>query len=54
MVTLDENNQPAALLTATGQSAESRSIGFEGQFEIASWTITERQRHCTRHGPRLH
>ncbi len=50
VVTLDENNQPAALPIATGQSAESRSIGFEGQFEIAGWTITERMRYSVNRG----
>ena len=50
VITLDQNNQPAALPIATGQSAESRSIGFEGQFEIAGWTITERMRYSVNRG----
>lgn len=45
VITLDRNNQPVALPIATGQSAKSKSIGFEAQFEVAGWTITEKARY---------
>ncbi|WAC24922.1 TonB-dependent receptor domain-containing protein [Blastomonas sp. SL216] len=50
IITLDQNNNPAAFPVATGQSAESKSIGLEGQFEVAGWTITERMRYAANGG----
>lgn len=50
VITLDRNNQPTALPIATGQSAKSRSIGFEAQFELGEWTITERARYAVNGG----
>lgn len=50
VITLDRNNQPVALPIATGQSAKSKSIGFEAQFDIAGWTITEKARYAVNGG----
>lgn len=50
VVTLDQNNQPAAFPISTGQSAESKSAGLEAQFEVAGWTITERMRYAINGG----
>lgn len=50
ILTLDRNNQPIALPISTGQSAKSRSIGFEAQFEVAGWTITEKARYASNGG----
>jgi len=50
VITLDQNNSPAAFPVATGQSAESKSIGLEAQFEVAGWTITERMRYAANGG----
>lgn len=50
VITLDRNNQPVALPIATGQSARSKSIGFEAQFDIAGWTITEKARYAVNGG----
>ncbi|HEY6964932.1 MAG TPA: TonB-dependent receptor [Erythrobacter sp.] len=50
VITLDRNNQPVALPISTGQSAKSKSIGFEAQFDIAGWTITERARYAVNGG----
>lgn len=50
VITLDRNNQPTALPIATGQSAKSRSLGFEAQFELGGWTITERARYAVNGG----
>lgn len=50
VLTLDRNNNPVALPIATGQSAKSRSIGFEAQFEMGGWTITERARYAVNGG----
>lgn len=50
VITLDRNNQPVALPIATGQSAKSRSLGFEAQFELGEWTITERARYAVNGG----
>ncbi|WP_285711182.1 TonB-dependent receptor domain-containing protein [Erythrobacter oryzae] len=50
VITLDRNNQPVALPISTGQSAKSKSIGFEAQFDIAGWTITEKMRYAVNGG----
>ncbi|PLK28052.1 TonB-dependent receptor [Porphyrobacter sp. TH134] len=50
VITLDRNNQPVALPISTGQSAKSRSIGFEAQFELGDWTITEKMRYAVNGG----
>ncbi|MBU7580720.1 MAG: TonB-dependent receptor plug domain-containing protein, partial [Porphyrobacter sp.] len=50
VMTLDRNNQPVALPIATGQSAKSKSIGIEAQFDIAGWTITEKMRYAANGG----
>ena len=50
VITLDRNNQPVALPISTGQSAKSKSIGFEAQFDVAGWTITERARYAVNGG----
>jgi outer membrane receptor protein involved in Fe transport len=50
VITLDRNNNPVALPIATGQSAKSKSIGFEAQFDIAGWTITEKARYAVNGG----
>jgi outer membrane receptor protein involved in Fe transport len=50
VITLDRNNQPVALPISTGQSATSRSVGFEAQFDIAGWTITEKARYAVNGG----
>lgn len=50
VITLDRNNNPVALPIATGQSAKSRSVGFEAQFDIGGWTITERMRYAVNGG----
>ncbi|WP_086741029.1 TonB-dependent receptor domain-containing protein [Erythrobacter colymbi] len=50
VITLDRNNQPVALPISTGQSAKSKSIGFEAQFDIAGWTITEKARYAVNGG----
>ena len=50
VITLDRDNQPVALPIATGQSARSRSLGFEAQFDIAGWTITEKARYAVNGG----
>ncbi len=50
VITLDQKNQPAAFPVATGQSAESKSIGVEAQFDVAGWTITERMRYAANGG----
>ncbi|MCX7283129.1 MAG: TonB-dependent receptor [Novosphingobium sp.] len=50
VVTLDQDNQPAAFPIATGQSAKSKSVGLEAQFEVAGWTITERMRYASNGG----
>lgn len=50
VVTLDQNNQLAAFPIATGQSAVSKSVGLEAQFEVAGWTITEKMRYAANGG----
>jgi outer membrane receptor protein involved in Fe transport len=50
VITLDRNNQPAALPISTGQTTKSHSIGFETQFELDGWTITERMRYAANGG----
>ncbi len=35
---------------STGQSAKSKSIGFEAQFDVAGWTITEKARYAVNGG----
>lgn len=50
ILTLDRTNQPIALPLSTGQSAKSRSIGFEAQFDVAGWTVTERVRYAVNGG----
>lgn len=50
VITLDRNNQPVALPIATGQSAKSKSVGFEAQFDVAGWTITEKMRYAVNGG----
>lgn len=50
VITLDRNNQPVALPISTGQSAKSKSLGFEAQFDIAGWTITEKARYAVNGG----
>ena len=50
VVTLDENNQLAALPLSTGQHAVSKSIGLETQFDVAGWTITEKARYASNSG----
>jgi outer membrane receptor protein involved in Fe transport len=50
VLTLDRNNNPVALPISTGQSAKSRSIGLEAQFELGGWTITEKLRYAVNGG----
>lgn len=50
VITLDRNNQPVALPISTGQSAKSRSVGLEAQFELDGWTITNRMRYAVNGG----
>ena len=50
VITLDRNNQPVALPISTGQSTKSKSVGFEAQFDIAGWTITEKARYAVNGG----
>lgn len=50
VITLDGNNNPAAFPIGTGQSAKSASVGFEAQFELGGWTITERMRYAANSG----
>jgi len=50
IITLDGNNNPAAYSINTGQSATSKSIGIEAQFEIGGWTVTERARYAKNGG----
>jgi outer membrane receptor protein involved in Fe transport len=50
VITLDRNNQPVALPISTGQSVKSKSIGFEAQFDVAGWTITEKVRYAVNGG----
>ncbi|QDH35360.1 TonB-dependent receptor [Porphyrobacter sp. YT40] len=50
VITLDRNNQPVALPIATGQSAKSKSVGFEAQFDLGGWTITEKMRYAVNGG----
>ncbi|MBC2669555.1 TonB-dependent receptor domain-containing protein [Novosphingobium piscinae] len=50
VITLDQANNLAALPIDTGQHAVSKSFGFETQFDIAGWTITERARFAANGG----
>lgn len=50
VLTLDRNNNPVALPISTGQSAKSKSIGLEAQFELGGWTITEKARYAVNGG----
>ena len=50
VVTLDQNNQLAALPIDTGQHAVSKSVGIETQFDVAGWTITEKARYAANGG----
>lgn len=47
---LDENNQPITVDIRDGQRVRERAIGFEGQLELAGWTVTERFRVTSRSG----
>ena len=50
VITLDQNNQLAALPLDTGQHAVSKSLGFEAQFDVGGWTVTERARYAANTG----
>ena len=50
VLTLDRNNSPVALPINTGQSAKSKSVGLEAQFDIGGWTITEKMRYAINGG----
>ncbi len=50
VITLDRNNNPAAFPINTGQTTTSKSLGFEAQFEIGGWTITEKARYAINGG----
>ena len=50
VITLDRNNNPAAFPMNTGQTTKSKSVGFEAQFEIGDFTITEKARYAINGG----
>lgn len=50
VITLDRNNNPAAFPINTGQTTTSKSLGFEAQFELGDWTITEKARYAINGG----
>lgn len=50
VITLDQNNQLAALPLDTGQHAVSKSLGFEAQFDVAGWTVAEKARFAANTG----
>lgn len=50
VITLDRNNNPAAFPMNTGQTTTSKSLGFEAQFELGEWTITEKARYAINGG----
>ncbi len=50
VITLDQNNALAQLPMDTGQHAISKSLGFEAQFDLGGWTITERARYASNRG----
>ena len=50
VITLDRNNNPAAFPMNTGQTTRSKSLGFEAQFEVGGWTITEKARYAINGG----
>ncbi len=50
VITLDRNNNPAAFPINTGQTTTSKSVGFEAQFELGGWTITEKARYAVNGG----
>lgn len=50
IATLDGNNQFATFPLDTGQHAVSKSLGFEAQFEVAGWTISDRLRYSINSG----
>lgn len=50
VVTLDQNNQLAALPIDTGQHAISKSFGLEAQFDLSGWTVTEKLRYAINTG----
>ena len=50
VVLLDESNQPIVEDIRKGQHVRERSLGFEGQFAVAGWTVTERFRIADRSG----
>jgi outer membrane receptor protein involved in Fe transport len=50
IITLDGANNPAAFPISTGQSVTSTSVGFEAQFDIGGWTITEKARYAANGG----
>ncbi|MDJ0275667.1 TonB-dependent receptor [Sphingomonas sp. 2R-10] len=47
---LDERNVPITQDIREGQRVKERSVGVEGQFTLADWTITERFRVAARSG----
>ncbi len=50
IITLDQNNNLAALPLDTGQRAISKSVGFEAQFDVGGWTVTEKARYADNGG----
>jgi outer membrane receptor protein involved in Fe transport len=50
VITLDGDNNPAAFPISTGQHAITTAVGFEAQFEIGGWTITEKARYAANGG----
>jgi len=50
VITLDRDNRPAAFAMSTGQTTTSKSLGFEAQFEIGGWSITEKARYAVNGG----
>ncbi|WP_255408957.1 TonB-dependent receptor domain-containing protein [Caulobacter sp. BP25] len=43
---LDQNNNPHTLDAHEGNRAKVRSIGFEAQFDVADWTLSNRLRYA--------
>jgi len=50
LITLNGNNQPAQYQVSNGQHPQSKSIGFEAQFELGEWTLTNRLRYSNTSG----
>lgn len=50
VITLDQDNQLAALPLDTGQHAVSKSLGLEAQFDVGGWTVTEKARYAANTG----